>query len=150
MKVPLQLLPTLWLLVTSSRTRLFVISIAIIPLSPMLWPRTHANPTEFILALFARHVIAPTILFDNRFAFRAFVGICRNPVWSLGIVCAFLEPFRSDGADSWFVICSTAAKAEGETALTEDWGYHPVECWFWDVTLYCIFTIWRRAPAEVG
>ena len=85
------------LLIPGIRRTLFLVSIAIIPLTPMLTPRPHTNPTKLVSTLSTRHMIASAILLDCGTALWAFLGVRRYPICCLGIVLALFEPFFDEG-----------------------------------------------------
>jgi hypothetical protein len=64
----------------------------------MFGPRTHAHPTELILALLASHVIAATIFLNGALTLAALLGVTFDPVRSLTVIATFLQPHPSDGA----------------------------------------------------
>ena len=78
---------------------------------------THAHPTELILALLASHVadkiysfaphntakgvadsLAATIFLNGTLTLAALLGVTFDPVRSLAIIAAFLQPHPRDGA----------------------------------------------------
>lgn len=78
---------------------------------------THAHPTELILALLASHVadtmnlfvshnvvkgvtdsLAATIFLDGTLTLATLLGVTFDPVRSLTVIAAFLQPHSRDGA----------------------------------------------------
>lgn len=113
-------------------------------------PFAHTDPAKLILALFARHVVTSSILFNRRRALGTLFRVCGNPICSLGIVGTLLEPQFDNGAYAWLMIrIGIAAKAELVTACALHSGNDVVQgfgsdAWASDG----ILAVWRRAPTE--
>lgn len=65
MKIPFEGLSALGLLVAGVGTRLFLVTVALVPTCPMFNPWSHADPAELVSTLLACHVAAFSILSDK-------------------------------------------------------------------------------------
>jgi hypothetical protein len=91
-KVALEGGARLCLLITGVRAAVFLEAVAVVPARAVLRPRTHADPAELVLALTTRHVITSSILLDRRLTLATLLGVGRNPVGRLRVVCTLLLP----------------------------------------------------------
>ena len=147
MKIPLERGTALGLCVSSVDTILLVVSIARVPCVPMLGPRSHANPTELVLALLACHVatctqvnrtvqisspkidsLATSVLLDRRMALGALLRVTLDPIRSLAVVLALLQPKLGDRADQRTVIALLSTpKAEIVLVRASDGGHNRLQ-----------------------
>jgi hypothetical protein len=118
MKISFQRCPRLGLMISRVGRTLFLVTVTIIPLTAMFAPWSHTNPAELISTFPTRHMITTAILLDCGTTFRAFLGVCTDPICSLGVVLAFLKPFLDESAETRLVIRETAAKTEGVVEAT--------------------------------
>ena len=119
MKVPLQASSALSLSISGINTALLLVSVTVVPACPVLVPRPHANPTKFMLALSACHMVTSTVLLDRALAFGTLLCVRRNPVCSLGIIFALLQPFLNKAAMAGLMVVGTTAEAEVVPAVAE-------------------------------
>ena len=115
----------------------------------MLGPNAHTHPAKLMLTLPTCHVVAAPILLDRGVAPRAFLSVRGDPVSSLGVILAFLEPFFDQRTRSWLMVRECAAEAEvvviGALYGRDD----PVEVSVLDGTINRIYAVWRWTPFEV-
>jgi len=62
----------------------------------MFGPGTHAHPAKLVLALFASHVIATTVLLNGALTFATLFRIAFDPVCRLAVIAALLQPHLRD------------------------------------------------------
>ncbi len=79
---------------------------------------THTNPTEFVFAYFACHVVAALILLNASLTVRALSGVRENPVRSLALIRALQRPVRQLAAGAGVVGLFAALEAVRVTAST--------------------------------
>ena len=89
----------------------------------MLRPWARTNPTEFVFALAARHMITSAILFNRRTAFGAFLGISADPVGRLTVIRTFFQPQAHNSTNDRLVSVQTTAKAEWMAAVASNSRY---------------------------
>lgn len=147
-EVSLQGLSAPSLSIPSIGTTLLFKSIAVIPAGPMLRPDTHTHPAEFVTAFSARHVIAATVLLDGGVAARAFFCMRRNPVGSLRVILALLDPLLHQCTRCWLMVVQGTAKTEGMITPTMNGRNNLVELTLLYATFNGIDTVWCRAPLQ--
>jgi hypothetical protein len=126
MEISFKRSPTLSLMISRVGRTFLLIPITIIPLTPMLTPRPHTNPAEFIGTFPTSHMITSAVLFDRRVAPTTFLGIGGDPVGRFGIVFAFLEPSSNEWAETGLVVRQGAPEAETVAAAAADGGHDMV------------------------
>lgn len=62
--------------------------------STMCWPVSHTHPTELVIALATRHMVAACIFLNRFMAFRAGLGICHYPNYVFWLCWEFLFPLQ--------------------------------------------------------
>jgi len=97
---------------------LFLVTVTIIPLTAMFAPRSHTHPAKLIITFPTSHMVTPAILLDRGTTFRAFLGVCADPICGLGIILAFLKPFLDECAETGLVVRETTAETEGVVEAT--------------------------------
>jgi hypothetical protein len=90
------------------------VPVALVEAAFVQLPISHADPTEFVLAgfFFARHVVATSILFDRRQTLGTVLGVGRDPIGSLRIVFALLDPFLQHVTVHRFVPLTNATETK--------------------------------------
>ena len=102
-----------------------------------------------MLAFPTCHVVAATVLFDCRVAFRAFFCVGGNPVSRLGVVFALFDPLLNQAARRWLMIIQRTAETEAMVANTIDGRHDTSQVSLFDRALNGILTIWCWAPFQV-
>jgi len=98
---------------------LIIVAIARVPRGSMLRPWSHANPTEFVSAFLACHMVATAILLYGTLAFATLFRIAFNPVSRFTIILAFLEPQFCYAANQRSMIrLEWASKTKGVASST--------------------------------
>lgn len=149
MEIALERGARLCLLITGVRAAVLLETVAVVPARAVLRPRAHANPAELVLALAARHVIASSVLLNRRLALATFLGVGRNPVGRLRVVCTLLLPHLDQPARRWLMIIQSASKTKVVAACTRDCRYNGVKVMMSKAALDRVFTVGCGAPAQV-
>lgn len=101
---------------------LLVVSVTIVPGRSVRLPRSQANPAKvsFASLVFANHVIAATIFFNDGATSRTLFGVGRNPVGRLRIIVALLDPFLDQMTTYRIVPVLRTGETERMAAITLD------------------------------
>lgn len=149
MKVTFKRGARLCLLITGIGAAVLFEAVAIVPARAVLRPRTHADPAELVLALATRHVITSSVLLDRRLTLATFLGVGRNPIGRLGVVCTLLLPHLDQSTRRWLMVVLSASKAKVVTTCTRDCRYYGVKVMMGQAALDRVFTVGCGAPAQV-
>ena len=102
-----------------------------------------------MLALPARHMVAPAVLLDRRVASRTLLGVRGNPVRRFRIILALLEPLPHQQTRRRLVVVERAAKAEVVSAPALYRRHNPGEVTLFDGAIDGILAIRSWTPLKV-
>ena len=102
-----------------------------------------------MLTLAACHVITAAVLLDGRQTFGTFFRVGRNPVRSLGVILALLQPHLDQRTGWRLMIVQTASETETVLACAVHCRHNLVEISSFDAAIYGKFAIWGWTPFEV-
>jgi hypothetical protein len=101
-----------------------------------------------MLALPAGHMVATAVLLDCRIALGTLLGVGRDPVCSLGIISALLEPPLYQVARSRLMVCENASEAKAVPTVASHRRHHLVQITLLDLAFNSVYAVWSRAPFQ--